>query len=545
MEYCPNTMFTSLVTVLFISLNILFLTRSFFDGFRGRRKQLPPCPPGLPIMGNIIGMLANRPTSKWIVRVMSGMKTDIACFKFGRVHVIAITSDEIAREVVREKDTVFADRPDSYSAEYISGGYKGVVFDEYGERQMKMKKVISSELMSTKALNLSLDVRNLESDNVLAYVLNLYNNGESKSKDGVVVNVRDIVCTHTHNVKMRLLFGRKHFKETTMDGSLGPMEKEHFDAIFKALDCFFSFYIADYYPLFRGWNLEGEEVVLREAVDVIAKYNKMIIDEKIKLWRETSEDYDAEKDKNDVSVIKDWLDILFTLKDDNGKPLLTPQEITHLSVDLDVVGIDNAVNVIEWTLAEMLNQRGILEKAVEEIDMIVGKDRLVQESDVSNLNYVKACCRETLRLHPTNPFLVPHMARHDTTLAGYFIPKGSHILVSRPGVGRNPKTWDQPLIYRPERHLSGNEVVLTEPDLRLVSFGTGRRGCVGAKLGTSMIVMVMARLLQGFDWTIPPTTNKVELVESEENLFLAKPLLACVEPRLDPIMYPKLKSGPA
>lgn len=207
-----------------------------------------------------------------------------------------------------------------------------MVFDEYGERQKKMKKVMSSELMCTKALNLLLDVRNLESDNLLAYVLNLYNKGESKTtKNSVVVNVRDIVCTHTHNVKMRLLFGRKHFKETTMDGSLGPMEKEHFDAIFKALDCFFSFYIADYYPFFRGWNLQGEEVELREAVDVIGKYNKMIIDEKIELWREKNKDYDAKK-KNDVSDIKDWLDILFTLKDDNGKPLLTPQEITQLSV---------------------------------------------------------------------------------------------------------------------------------------------------------------------------------------------------------------------
>ncbi|XP_048629614.1 dihomomethionine N-hydroxylase-like [Brassica napus] len=119
---------------------------------------------------------------------------------------------------------------------------------------------------------------------------------------------------------------------------------------------------------------------------------------------------------------------------------------------------------------------------------------------------------------------------------------GSHILVSRPGIGRNPKTWDEPLIYKPERHLTGDEVMLTEPDMRLVSFGTGRRGCVGTKLGTYMIVTLLGRLLQGFDWTLPPKTAKVELVESKENLFMAKPLLACVEPRLDPNMYPKRRT---
>lgn len=117
--------------------------------------------------------------------------------------------------------------------------------------------------------------------------------------------------------------------------------------------------------------------------------------------------------------------------------------------------------------------------------------------------------------------------------------------MSRPGVGRNPKTWDEPLIYRPDRHITGNEVMLTEPDLRLVSFGTGRRGCVGAKLGTSMIVTLLARLLQGFDWTIPPgMMDKVELIESKENLFMAKPLLACVKPRLDLTMYPTLRTRP-
>ena len=76
--------------------------------------------------------------------------------------------------------------------------YKGVVFDEYGERQMKMKKVMTSELMSTKALDLLRDVRNLESDNLLAYVLNLY-------KKGGLVNVRDIVCTHTQMATKYLL----------------------------------------------------------------------------------------------------------------------------------------------------------------------------------------------------------------------------------------------------------------------------------------------------------------------------------------------------
>ena len=84
------------------------------------------------------------------------------------------------------------------------------------------------------------------------------------------------------------------------------------------------------------------------------------------------------------------------------------------------------MNNVEWTIAEMLNHPEILEKAITELDIIVGKDRLVQESDIPQLNYIKACSRESFRLHPANAFMPPHGARQDTTLAGYFVPKGKN-----------------------------------------------------------------------------------------------------------------------
>jgi len=75
----------------------------------------------------------------------------------------------------------------------------------------------------------------------------------------------------------------------------------------------------------------------------------------------------------------------------------------------------------------MLNHPEILEKATNELDIIVGKDRLVQESDISQLNYIKACSKESFRLHPANVFMPHHVAREDTTLAGYFVPKGKKV----------------------------------------------------------------------------------------------------------------------
>lgn len=96
-----------------------------------------------------------------------------------------------------------------------------------------------------------------------------------------------------------------------------------------------------------------------------------------------------------------------------------------------IATFDNTWNGIEWAIAEMINDPKILQKAVSELDSMVGKDRLVQELDLVHLNYIKASMKEALRLHPIAPYTLPHEASHDTTVAGYFIPKGSHVIVSR------------------------------------------------------------------------------------------------------------------
>ncbi|CAI0438041.1 unnamed protein product [Linum tenue] len=182
-------------------------------------------------------------------------------------------------------------------------------------------------------------------------------------------------------------------------------------------------------------------------------------------------------------------------------------------------------------------------KATKEIDLVVGKEnRMVQESDIDKLNYVKACAREAFRLHPLLPFNAPHVATQDTIVGGYFIPKGSSALLSRYGLGRNPKTWTNSLKFDPERHLKGDgdndEVVLTEHDLRFVSFSTGRRGCIAAMLGTCMTTMLLARLLQCFAWSPTGNAKFVDLTEADDQLSLATPLKAFPVTRLTPDLYP-------
>ncbi|CAD6213418.1 unnamed protein product [Miscanthus lutarioriparius] len=157
-----------------------------------------------------------------------------------------------------------------------------------------------------------------------------------------------------------------------------------------------------------------------------------------------------------------------------------------------------------------------------EFDAGVGRDRLVTESDMRDLSYLKACIREAFRLHPYHSFNPSCVA-----------------------IGQNPRAFDDPLEFRPERHLllavgrtaSGVVVWLVEPKLWFISFSTGRRGCPGLSLGTLITVMLLARLLQGFHWSKPPGVDRIQLREAAASLVLADPLVLQATPRLPAHLY--------
>ena len=89
-----------------------------------------------------------------------------------------------------------------------------------------------------------------------------------------------------------------------------------------------------------------------------------------------------------------------------------------------------------------------------------------------------------------------------------------------------------PFRFNPDRHIEGEDkqVVLTDDELRILSFSTGKRGCPAGVLGSSMTIMMLARMLQGYTWEV--------LVEKHDGLSLAKPLVLIPKPRLPQHVYP-------
>ncbi|GLT76446.1 hypothetical protein SLA2020_481030 [Shorea laevis] len=500
-------------------------TSPLYMNFRFRTTPLPPGPKPWPLIGNLPEMLINKPTHRWIHNLMNQIGTDIACIRLGNVHVIIVTCPEISRKFLRENDAVFASRPQCMSAEVVSNGFQAVFSQPLGRRWENMKKLISGHVLSPAKHHWLAGKRLEEADNLVRYV---YRQCVGYDETGMV-NVRTVAQHFCGNVIRKLLFGRRYFGTGREDGGPGVEEEEHLNAIFTMLTYLYSFGIADYLPWLRRFDLDGHEKITREATMVAGKYHDPIIEERINQW-----------EKGTKTEEEDLLDVLINLRDADGNQLLSKDEIKGEVTELTLATVDNPSNALEWALAEMLNQPEILEKVVEELDRVVGKDRLVQESDIPNLNYIKACIREAFRLHPFAPFNVPHVSMSDKIVSGYFIPKDSRVLLSRKALGRNPNVWEEPLKFKPERHLKndGAKVELKESELRFISFTTGRRGCPGIMLGTSVTVMLFARLLQGFSWELPPNQSKIDLSEAGDSLFLAKPLVALAKPRLPENLYP-------
>ncbi|GKA14984.1 valine N-monooxygenase 1-like protein [Tanacetum coccineum] len=323
----------------------------------------------------------------------------------------------------------------------------------------------------------------------------------------------------------KLIFGHMYFGKGSADSGPGEEEIEHVDSLSISLAHLYAFCVIDYIPWLQ-WitDFDGHEKILRKVILSIRKYQDPLIDDRIQQWRNGTR-----------NVEDDLLDVLIN----HDNPRLTTDQIKAQCLELMQAVVDNPSNSIKWAMAEMINQPRIFDKAVDELDRVVGKNRLVQESDIPNLNYIKACVREAFRVHPVGPFNLARMTTADSTVAGYYIPKGSHVIVSRLGLGRNLEVWDDPLSFKPERHTHGyNQVVLTDNNLHMFSFGTGPRGCAGVLLGTTMTVMMLARLLQRFTWELPPNEPYVDLKENMHNLWKAKPLLALAKPRLPHHLYP-------
>ena len=194
-------------------------------------------------------------------------------------------------------------------------------------------------------------------------------------------------------------------------------------------------------------------------------------------------------------------------------------------------GLDVPVYVSEWVMAELVKNPEMQLKLQKELDSVVGTGsegggpRMVRDSDLPNLPYLKCVLKEVFRFHPPGAFGLPRLSVAATKLKGYDIPTGTLMLVSVGELGKSSKFWTDPHVFRPERWEGSNPSHLTDPEeRRIFPFGAGRRVCAGYNLGSSLVSLGVANLMHRFTWA-PPHGMRPEDIDLSGDIRNLSPML--------------------
>ncbi|KAK3224791.1 hypothetical protein Dsin_004653 [Dipteronia sinensis] len=492
------------------SLVAAFAVILFLWNLKNWRKIVPPLPPGprgLPILGYFpfLGTHLHK-----TFRELAGVYGPIYKLWLGNKLCVVVSSPALAKELVRDQDTIFANR-DLIAALYAVSDGNDIAYLPYGPEWRKLRKLFVSHMMSNASLDACYSLRKQEVNKIIRDVY---------KRSGKAIDISELTFSASINVIQNILWG------FTLQGermtNLGEELRELFSELFIVLG---ATNISDIFPVLSRFDIQG-----------IAKRSK-----KIGIQFESIIDAAIEQSKNMAAIRggwnndgKDFLQVLLELQEhEDSAKSFTMTQLKAMLMDIIVGGTDTTTTMLEWTMAELMNNPKVLKKVQEELTEVVGIDCSVEEFHLPKLQYLDAVVNETMRLHPAAPVLLPRCPSQTTIVGGYTIPKGSKIMLNVYAIQRDPQLWDNPLEFRPERFLSNSEKFdYLGNNFQYMPFGSGRRVCPGIPLAKRMLMFLLASILHSFEWKLP---NDTELDLSDKWGLVAKklkPLVVIPTPRL-------------
>ncbi|GAB4860872.1 cytochrome P450 [Ancistrocladus abbreviatus] len=486
-----------------------------------RQKPLPPGPKPWPIVGNLphLGAMPHQGLA-----ALARKYGPLMHLRLGYVHVVVAASASTAAQFLKTHDANFSSRPPNSGAKHIAYNYQDLVFAPYGSRWRLLRKICSVHLFSAKALD---DFRCVRQEEVGILTKALANAGKTKKP----VQVGQLLNVCATNALARVMLGRRVFGDGTGTGDAKSDEFKEMVVELMVLAGVFN--IGDFVPALEWLDLQGIAAKMKKLHNRFDKFLGSILEEhKVKTHV-----------GGDKQQHTDLLSILLSLKEDfdgeGGK--LTDTEIKALLLDLFTAGTDTSSSTTEWALAELIRHPKILAQVQQELDSVVGRDRLISEQDLPQLTYFQAVIKEVFRLHPSTPLSLPRMAAESCEINNYYIPKGSTILINVWAISRDPEVWTDPLEFRPSRFLPGGErpnVDIKGNDFEVIPFGAGRRICAGLSLGLRMVQLLTATLVHAFDWELADGQVPEKLnMDEAYGLTLQRKVPLMVQPR------PRLAAG--
>ncbi|CAL1373292.1 unnamed protein product [Linum trigynum] len=452
---------------------VLFLSRR---QKKSSNLSLPPGPPGLPFIGNLLQLDPTAPHRyMWQLSQKYGPVTSL---KLGGIRVVVVSTAKMAEEVMKTQDLTFCSRPPAVGRKKLTYECLDLAAAPYGPYWREMKKVCVVHLFNSNRVQGFGPIREYEVSKLMEKI-------SKSSLASKPFDLSDAMISLTSSIICRVAFGKRYEEEGAERSRFKPLINES-----QAL--FTSFFFSDHFPLLSFVDrLSGLISRLDKNFEESDAFYQEIIDQHL----------DPNRPKPEQ---EDILDIMLQIwKDRSFKVQLTFDSIKAILMDIFIGGTDTSATTVVWTMTYLMKNPRAMEKAQKEIRLAIGKKGFVKEEDIQQLTYLKAVVKEAMRLQPALPLLVPRETTKKCSLNGYEIPAKTVVYVNTWAVGRDPEAWgENPEEFKPERFI-GTSIDVKGTDFQLLPFGAGRRLCPGIHMGLVTVELSLANLLYAFDWEMP------------------------------------------
>ncbi|XP_019190764.1 PREDICTED: premnaspirodiene oxygenase-like [Ipomoea nil] len=473
-----------------------------------RRQKLPPGPWKLPLIGSLHHLVGGSLPHRTL-RNLSRKYGPIMHLQLGEISTIVISSPELAKAITKTHDVVFANRPKIMSFDVVFYKCEDVAFSPYGDYWRQMRKICVLELLSSKMVKSF--VASFRQEELSELVSSIKAAGSSAP-----INLTEKICWFTSSTIAKAAFGRVRRED-----------QERFIVLAKdVLSLAGGFDVADLFPS-KKWihYISGTKPRLLKAHREVDKIIEIII-------QDHKDNFIANKPRDE----EDLVDVLLRLKEDGDLQIpLKPDNIKAVITDMFTAGVETSANIINWAMAEMMKNPSVRSKAQAELRQALKGKKTFEDQDLEKLTYLNLVIKETLRLHPPLPLLLPRESMEEAQIDEYIIPPKTRVFINAWAIVTDPKYWKDPEMFLPER-FENSSVGFTGNHYEFIPFGSGRRICPGISFSLASITESLAALLYHFDWEITGGVSPNDLDMSEamgitvgkkEDLFLiAQPFVS-------------------
>ncbi|CAM0885420.1 unnamed protein product [Alopecurus aequalis] len=446
--------------------------------------RLPPGPWQLPVIGSLHHLVWKLPHRA--MRDLAHRYGPVMLLRLGEVPTLVLSSPDAASEVMKTQDIAFATRPLSTTIRVLSSNGRDMIFAPYGDYWRQLRKIAVTELLTVRRVR---SFRTIREEEVAAMLRNV----ESAAMVGRPVEMRARFSAVVADSTFRAVMG-----DRCKQRELFLRELDKMILLGTGLN------LADLWP--SSWLMGWLGNSVRHAEESHGRVTEII--------RGIIQEHLERKGGDEA---EDLLDVLLKIHKGGGVDMVAVEAVIF---DIFTAGSETSATTLEWAIAELIKNPRVMKKATAEVRQAFEAGGKVLEDRIgAELPYLNLVIRETFRLHPPLPLLLPRECREPCKVLGFDVPKGTQVLVNAWALGRDEQHWpDATEEFRPERFVIGTSNATVDfrgTDFELLPFGAGRRMCPGMSFGLAAVELPLASLLLHFDWEAPDVSDPAEFDMTE------------------------------